>query len=158
MRLRIEYYNLEVVMNDFGKDYVTAIKRELRSEGKVASGELLNSINYKLIRKDDGFDIQITSKEYLKYVDEGRRPGRMPPSTKLIPWVRSKGIKMSTSKGKKMTDQQMAFVLAKSIGKKGIKATNILSETKAEVMAEYKDKISEAVAKDIKEYIKNNLT
>jgi len=63
--------------NEFGKDYVkimVAVLKGNKPYPKVASGSLINSINYKLQDTAQGINVVLVANDYLKYVDQGRRP------------------------------------------------------------------------------------
>lgn len=151
----IEYNELKKVMEELGKDFVAELKAEIVRKGKVATGDLLNSINYRLVQSNNGWTIEIISDNYLTYVDRGRRPGKMPPSNKLVPWVEARGIKiMNKEGGKLMTEKQVAYIIARAIGKKGIKPTNIINEVRQNLILKYEDKIKVAMGKDYMTYIK----
>jgi hypothetical protein len=59
---------------------------------------------------------------YAGVIEKGRRPGRRPPPTKaLIPWVRRKlRVGRDEAKG-------VAFVVARAIGRRGIKGKYVLA-------------------------------
>jgi hypothetical protein len=58
--------------------------------------------------------------DYFKYVDEGRKPNsKQPPIKPIQSWVTHKGIRFNN-----MSSKQTAFIIARSIGKKGIKPLN----------------------------------
>lgn len=107
-----------------GKALVDEIKMRLIQEGKVSSGRLLNSLSYNTIQSIEGWTIEILSEKYLEFVDKGRKPGKMPPIDDIQKWVIQKPVKFI---GK--TDSQTAFIIAKSIGKKGIVPTNIIQKS-----------------------------
>lgn len=153
----MDYPNLYKVMDEFGKDLVAELRRELAEKGKNATGNLINSLSYRLVSVEDGFEIEINSEEYLKNVDKGRQPGKMPPSNKLMTWVEARGIKMANKKGGVMTTQQAAFVIARAIGRKGINPTNVVESSRKYVMELYKSRIQEALGEDMHNYIKITL-
>lgn len=107
-----------------GKALVDEIKMRLIQEGKVSSGRLLNSLSYNTIQSIEGWTIEILAEKYLEFVDRGRKPGKMPPIGDIQKWVIQKPVKFV---GK--TDSQTAFIIAKSIGKKGIVPTNIIQKS-----------------------------
>lgn len=148
----LEYNNLREAMNQLGEALVIEIKLQLTTDGKSATGDLINSIAYNLVTTSNGFEIQIMSKDYLKYVDQGRKPGKMPPSDKLVPWVKARGIKFN-DRGSVVTDESAAFVIARSIGEKGIKPTDVIQKSFKAVYDRRKDLISKAAIKDIQEFI-----
>jgi len=107
-----------------GKALIDEIKMRLVQEGKISSGRLLNSLSYNTIQTIEGWTIEILAEKYLEFVDRGRKPGKMPPIGDIQKWVIQKPIKFI---GK--TDSQTAFIIAKSIGKKGIVPTNIIQKS-----------------------------
>mgnify|MGYP003352699205 FL=1 len=88
--------------------------------------------------------------DYWKYVEEGRRRGgKMPPQQAMLNFIRDRGIKVELSKAKsnkikslkskrikkavkqisvEKKAKSLAFVLGRSIAKKGIKPTHFLQE------------------------------
>jgi len=110
-------------MKEFGRDYVKILGRFLLSNkpfAKVASGALLNSLDYRLI--NDFTEIQIIANDYIKYVDKGRRPGKYPPIRAISQWASIKGI-----------PQSAVFPIARNIFKFGIKPTNVIQKTVKEI-------------------------
>ena len=115
--------------NEFGKDYVKIMvallknntvpsRAGLRPYPKVASGSLVNSINYRLRESINGFQIQLLANDYLKYVDQGRRPGTYPPIQAIQKWASIKGI-----------PKEAAWAIRQNIYKFGIKPTNVIRKT-----------------------------
>jgi hypothetical protein len=86
----------------------------------------INSLDYEVLETINGLVLKIIADDYLQYVDQGRRPGKRPPQRAILKWVENKNITI-----KKQTPSQTAFVIARSIGKKGIKPTNVLKKTQS---------------------------
>ena len=154
MEYKLEYNYLLKMLNKIGEEFVNDLKTEIRALNKVASGDLVNSINYKVIETKGNYNIEIYSEDYLKYVDGGRKPGKRPPVKAIIPWVQSKGIKMQKPGGGFITAESAAFVIAKSIGEKGIKPTNIISKVQKALFQKYESNIKLAIQQDYQDYIK----
>jgi hypothetical protein len=107
--------------NEFGKDYVkimVGLLRGNRPYPKVASGSLVNSINYRLQDTANGVNLILLADDYLKYVDRGRKPGTYPPIQAIQKWVAIKGI-----------PKQAAWAIRQNIFKFGIKPTNVIRKT-----------------------------
>ena len=133
------------------------ITNKLLAADKKATGDLINSLNYKIIDTANGLVLNILSNETFKYVDQGRRAGATPPPAKvIIPWVEAKGIKFTTNSGKIMSKEQTAFIIARSIGEKGIKPLNIKEKVINDFFINKKELIQRGISLDISEYIKNN--
>ena len=109
---------LKEALHVFGQEYIDAIDGILRKEDKIASGDLIKSLKPKVIKTGFGtsYTLKIIAEEYLKYVDEGRRAGsKAPPIEPIRKWAKLKGLPGG-----------LAFPIAKSIGIKGIKPTNVI--------------------------------
>jgi hypothetical protein len=107
--------------NEFGKDYVKVMVALLKGNKpypKVASGSLVNSINYRLQDTANGINLILLADDYLKYVDKGRKPGTYPPIQAIQKWVAIKGI-----------PKQAAWAIRQNIYKFGIKPTNVIKKT-----------------------------
>jgi hypothetical protein len=116
-------------VNDFAIEAQNVLRQKLEDDNKVATGQLINSLNYTIYSADNdiGYEVDISG-DHLIFADQGRSPGRPPYSLDLVPWVEAKGI---SEPG--YTDEQMAFVIARSIGENGVKASNVIEATKDEM-------------------------
>ena len=144
-----------------GQKVVDYIKYRLRQEDKISSGDLYNSIRYEVKEDSEGnWSLTILSLDYLKYVDEGRRPGSTPPIDKIKLWIKDKGINWTNPNDSFASLDQKAFVISRSIKEKGIKPTNILKSVSNKVSSELLNKVKEGTIeklnKDIADIIKNN--
>lgn len=135
-------------MQQVGNDYIDTLKRELIKDGKKSTGNLVNSLQLKIVKTKDGYATQILAADYLEDVDKGRKPGKMPPVSKITKWANKKGIRIPGANAK-----QVGFIIARSISKKGIKATNVLNDTKKKMLNNADEKITKAVVKDFENYI-----
>ena len=144
------------LLNQFGKDYVKVLVSLLKNNTipsrpglpaypKVATGRLINSIDYRLRETAEGIQIQLLSENYLQYVDKGRKPGTYPPIAPLLRWARVKGL-----------PEGAAYGAQKNIYKFGIKPTNVIRraqlriETFRQYQAIYEKGVVDAIVKSIK--------
>jgi hypothetical protein len=87
------------------------MKEIIQINGAIATGWLYKEVKARVSElKDDKYTIEISYPFYGKFIDEGRRPGKMPPIKDIADWCKIKGI-----------PQSAAFPIAKSIGEKGFK-------------------------------------
>lgn len=112
--------NLELIIND--KKLLQDIKRQT----PVSTGNLRNSLKIEIVDKPGNVSIDLWSLDYFKYVDKGRKPGKMPPMKSLIGWV-SKHFNVSYKKLNSLT-----FLIARKIGRKGVAGRNILKSIQIE--------------------------
>lgn len=146
--------NIKGALEEFGEAYIIELTKQLISADKKATGDLIKSLDYSVIETIDGVLLTIKANDYLKYVDAGRRPGKFPPINKIEKWVKVKHIKF-----KKQTQEQTAFVIARSIKDKGIKPTRVLDKTKKNILNSKKDILAKAIGLDmnliIEDIVKN---
>ena len=124
----ITNYYFKQALKEFGAEYIKELTKQLIIADKKATGELIASLNYKLVESTNEILLQIIATEYLKWVDSGRKPGKMPPVQPIIKWAKVRNIQ--PTKGKYKTIEQVGWAIAKSIEKKGIKPTNVLDKAK----------------------------
>lgn len=146
----LELRNLKGQLEALGREYVAELTRQLIREDKVVTGNLINSLDYEVLQATNGLVLRILSDDYLTFVDEGRRPGKRPPQKAIQKWVENRGIKI-----KGQTPAQTGFIIARSIGKKGIKPTNVIKKTQEALFKNIQTLISKGIELDINEYIKN---
>ena len=124
-----KYPNTTKVAKDQVADWIDQMLKNIDRGGRYGnannSGDLSQSLGKNLRQK-----VKITPKgllslkiEYLRYgdaLDEGRRPGKFPPykdpRNGILFWVKTK-----LSRRSDMTDEQLAFLIARKIAKKGTK-------------------------------------
>lgn len=147
--------DLNLMLKKFGGEYVAWLKELIQIADKIATGRLLNSIDYKIVKSTEKYLLEITAKDYLKYVDAGRKPnGKLPPVDLIIKWAKLKRLTLHNGQ----TYESVGWAIAKSIAKKGIQPTNILFQTRKGIMNKLKDmKIPEETKQQILNEITNAL-
>ena len=133
-----------------GKDLAGEIKNQLARHNKVSSGELINSIRHEVRPVGNDYEVIIHAKEYLKYIDEGRKPGgKMPPIKPIEKWVRNK-VATDDVEG-------TAWAIAWGIKHYGIIPTHIIQPAVDKIVNKWLDKIKDAVTKEIIKKIFNKI-
>jgi len=154
----MEKTNLKKALDELGKDVVAEIVKKLLEADKKATGELINSVSYKVLETSNELMLNIMASDYFKNVDEGRRAGaKQPPINKILPWVEARGISFKTKSGGFSTPEQTAFVIARSISKKGIKPLNIKQQVIDEIISNKQVMILSGAKIDVKDYITKNI-
>lgn len=139
---------IDDVKKQIAKDLLKATQVVLKRAKVSTSSDLYRELEWEF--KKDVWTL--VAYDYYKYVSTGRRSGSMPPVKDLIPWIKKNGI---SARG--MTVNQLAFAIATSIKRNGIKgkkyedkvvdvSTDILSE---ELSEELSEKITEDIANAI---------
>jgi hypothetical protein len=130
------------ILSDFAKDVVSRAQRNIGAtstyNGKKrrieSSGQLRNSLTFSIKETGRGktyitFGAKGAAGKYADVVEDGRRPGKFPPPDAIKTWMKVKPIRLRnklTNSFVKQTDSAInsaAFLIARSISKKGIKGT-----------------------------------
>ena len=133
----------------------------------VASGTLEKSLKYRLQIKGQSINISIYAKgkasNYFLARENGRRPGKQPPVDAILEWMRIKPIKLrdkESGKFQKTTEalkRQVAFLIARKIGRDGIKGWHAFDYAMENIWDEYEAKVVEAYGKDFSATLENQL-
>ena len=104
-------------LQEAGQRIIDKMVDSLFEQQAVVTGKLARSIESTVTEKDGNYSLAISMENYGIYVDEGseRGPGKPPPVQAIVDWIKRKGI--SPPQG--MTTKTYAFIIARSIGKKG---------------------------------------
>lgn len=144
----MEYTHLIEKLNEIGAEVRDKYKSKLKANGVYATGKLFNSVDFKLTVKEEGMELYFTALDYWINIEEGRKPdSKMPPVDVIKKWMITRGIPDKPG---------IAFVIARSIGKKGIKPNPFLRETKVEIQ-ELVPSIKIALEKDLDSYMDKNI-
>lgn len=146
----MEWLNLEKVLNDFGKFLVEEYKDNLILENVNASDELYNSVKYQVESEKGRIEVNLSLIHYWKYVERGRKAGKMPPISAIHKWVEIKPVlPRPMANGKLPTTKQLAYLIARKIGLEGIAPRPLLEQSIQSVMDSMMEFITEAITKDL---------
>jgi hypothetical protein len=167
--------NFFAVVNDMAKRFVELMQSDYRMKRKVgrnftnavASGTLEKSLKYRLQIKGSSINISIYAKgkasNYFLARENGRRPGKQPPVDAILEWMRIKPIKLrdkESGKFKKSTEElkrQVAFLIARKIGKQGMKGWHAFDYAYENIWDEYEAQVVAAYQKDFTATLENQL-
>lgn len=154
--------NLRAVLEQYGESVVNSYREEMIRQNKVASGNLINSLKYDIIEEDNQINVMLYMADYGDIVEEGRRPtqngGSGELQRKIEDWIVQKHIIPRPNRnGTLPTIKQLSFLISRKIHKEGYKSTPMLGGVIDSVYLSFKDRINEAIEKDISEYIQVNI-
>jgi hypothetical protein len=131
---------------------------------RVSSGLLKKSLDYKLRMASAGPSVKFGAKgkagQYFDVIEQGRRPNkRMPPVDAIMRWIDEKPVRLQKKGGGfiKATPQAKraaAYLIARSIAKKGIEGIYYYEEAIKQVIEDFGPKLQEAMQKDIDNAVK----
>jgi hypothetical protein len=129
------------------------VPSQMRRQTRVASGKLLNSLTYYIVRYSSGprlfFRGTTEVSAYWDVIERGRRPNKKsPPSDAIEKWMLLRGIRPKRKvKNVDKWRKGMAYVIAQHIGAKGIKGIEYFQKATDTVMATYGIEIDKRFAK-----------
>lgn len=112
--------------------------------------ELRNKINFVMNVNGNFYEIEFNAPSYWVYTENGRKPGKMPPINVISDWVKRRNIVPYAMKnGKLPNSDQLAYVIARKIGRDGVEGIHFLEKSLEEQKQYWEDQISEAISNDI---------
>ena len=144
-------------LNDFRGEYVRELTNSLTEKNLISSGQLGESIKLNVQPKVKLFGqiyrMQIRMAEYGENVDKGRAPGKGLPVGVLEEWLSYPNtLQKVTGQDKQLKDYErksLAFVINRSIKKKGIKPKNWIQPALDKVTPKIAGVVEAAIAEDI---------
>ncbi len=106
---------------------VNSFRIALKNKDKIATRKTFDSL--RVINRVFGnlIEFEMYSDKSIIFIQKGRGANKKPPpSSVILEWIKARRI--TPTKG---TQESLAFLIARSIGKKGIKPTNIIGEAEA---------------------------
>lgn len=131
----------------WAKEVVKLAKSNLIRGKKNKPGTLLKSISYTI---DQNLNIDFYYEDYGEYVESGRRKGaRMPPQGPIAKWAKLRGLpKFRNKKGRYISNESRAFILAKSISIKGIKPFPFFTDAIEDSITKLQSELEDYIAQD----------
>lgn len=123
--IELELDNIKQIANQIVELY----RKQLVDKGIPASGALGNTASIEVEISGTKLIISINLEDYWKYVEYGRRSGKMPPIDKIENWIHIKPVIPKPFNGKVPNTRQLAFLIARKIGRDGTKARRPLEAT-----------------------------
>ena len=152
----------EEALEKYAKYVIQQSRSNLTRKGNKSSGKLYQSLGYKI----QGSKVKFESEEYGVYQDQGvrgakstysesskspfRYTSKMPPSSVFDKWTVKKGIAPRDEQGRFINRKSLNYLIARSIYKKGIRATMFFTKPFERGLDLYGDEI-------VAGYIEDNL-
>ena len=98
-------------------------------------------------------EVQVFMNDYWQYVNDGRRPGKMPPIDPIVDWLKFRGIQGRDKKGRFQTRRSTAFAVATNIKKFGIKPTYFFDIAIEQLSAQIDEELYEQLGLSIDDFL-----
>ena len=168
---------LTILMNEFGQEVVEKAMLNLgvyrtvngKKRRAVASDTLRKSLAFRYDSKYQRIDFFAKGKaaDYAYYVEEGRKPGRRPPTNAILEWMKIKKIsprnengsfkKFATPKARENAMEAIAYNISMSIGRRGIKPLFYYRDAVNETLVDFNDRFMAVLKREVAIAIEENL-
>lgn len=147
--------NLQAVLMEYGIAVRNLYQDRLILHNRIASGELLNSVDNVRVEFDgQAYEVKLDLADYWRYVEMDTEPHWPPPSA-ILKWIQAKPVLPRPMKnGKLPTPQQLAFLIGRKISEKGTKGIPDLTDSVEDMNKAFQERIATALAQDIGGYIR----
>ena len=146
----IDLPHVQAVMEEMAIAIRNEYQDNLIRNDRIASGDLLNNIEYEVTRGDFTYAIYVKMKDYWYYVENGRKAGKWPPIDNILNWIKIKPVlPRPNAEGKLPTPQQLAFLIARKIGEEGTEGTQDLRKATDTIWDTFEDRLYEAIDEDV---------
>ena len=135
------------------KEYAIELRNTLQdsyiNDDRIATGDLLNSVEYIIEKDDRQIEVSLQLKEWWKYVEEDTKP-HFPPPDAMLNYIKAKPILPKPDKnGKLPTPNQLAYLIGRKISEVGTTGTHNVRDTVRLMNERYEEKIGQAISEDI---------
>ena len=126
------------------KEYAIELRNTLQdsyiNDDRIATGDLLNSVEYIIEKDDRQIEVSLQLKEWWKYVEEDTKP-HFPPPDAMLNYIKAKPILP--------TPNQLAYLIGRKISEVGTTGTHNVRDTVRLINERYEEKIGQAISEDI---------
>ncbi len=161
----MEWKNTKLILDEFGKQFIDAYRSGLDAKNANASKNLYNSLNFEVKIGKQSINLDILLNDYWKYLEYGCKgmetsypdayyPAHFPPTKAIEEWIKIKPVIPEQRNGKLPTQKQLAYLISRSIYRKGIEPRFIFRDAVDDVWDQLKDALNEAIEKDVENNIK----
>ena len=142
--------NVQRVLGEFAVALRNEYQDNLILHNRIASGDLLNSVEYVIDRDGYTYTVSLMLKDYWYFVENGRKAGKWPPMDAILSWIKAKPVlPRPNAEGKLPTPQQLAFLIARKIGEEGTEGTQDLRKATDTIWDTFEDRLYEAIDADV---------
>lgn len=143
--------NTMKVLQEYAVEFRNMYQDNLIRSDRIASGELLNSIEAQVTVNGTAYEVQLRLADYWKYVEEDTRPHR-PPLAPILEWVRVKPVlPRPDAYGRIPTPESLAYLISRKIAQSGTEGSHDLRKTQQVMNADIRQRLEEAFALDVSE-------
>jgi hypothetical protein len=170
---------VQAMVGEYTIEFLENVRKNLDVSNAVSSSKLRDSITFRTYPGRDKIKVDYLVLDYYKFVDQGvrgrdtsfpesrnspfRYTTKMPPPTVIQSWLKQNRGKGTTSDVRKygaegvesksiktnISDKTLSFLIARSIQKRGLKATGFWTKAWNDTFKDFEEKMAQALGNDI---------
>lgn len=146
--------SLEQILIDFAYDFQLLLESKVITSDIIATRELADTIEVtSFYTNERNFKVVLRGVDYINMIEDGRKAGKMPPIQAILNWIEIKPILPRPEFDRDITNNQLAFLIARKIGNEGVPGKKLISQTLDEMIDTYRPLLKTAILKDIEKGI-----
>lgn len=143
--------NTMKVLQEYAVEFRNMYQDNLIESDRIASGELLNSIEAQVTVNGTAYEVQLRLADYWKYVEEDTRP-HWPPLAPILEWIRVKPVlPRPNASGKLPGPEQLADLIRRKIARFGTQGSHDLQKTQETMNRDIRQRLEAAFSLDVSE-------
>lgn len=147
----LQLTHTQEVLSSYAVEFRNAYQDNLIRSGRIASGELLNGIEARVIVSSNEYEVQLTLQDYWRYVEEDTKP-HWPPKDAILRWIQIKPvIPRPDRNGRIPTTTGLAYLISRKIARFGTEGSHDLERTKTALNDRFRADLEQALALDVSE-------
>lgn len=158
--------NLEATLEEYAREVRNTYQDNLIHNDRIASGKLLNSVEYQVVNNGVEYEVQLRLEEYWKYIEYGvsgnvkntNRPFKNPgwgAYPHILNWIKVKPVLPRPDRNGKLPSQKsLAFLITRAIVQNGIEPGNELKSAIDVINFKYREKLVIALRQDTEQLVK----
>ena len=148
-----EFPKVYEVLERYAKEFIEQYRLNLVESGRPASGQLADSLSYKVDMGTNVYAVDISLRAYWKYIESGTRP-HWPPVDAIREWIKVKPvIPRPMANGNLPTESQLAYLIGRKISRVGTEGINDFERANQEIFSRMEMSIAEAVTEDLQRQV-----
>lgn len=145
--------NVERVLQEYAVEFRNMYQDNLIRSDRIASGELLNSIEAHVEIQGTAYEVKLILADYWKYVEEDTRP-HWPPKSAILKWIQMKPVlPRPDANGKIPTPESLAYLISRKIAQYGTQGSHDLQKTQQTMNRDIRQRLEEALTLDVSESV-----
>ncbi len=148
MDVSSEYPRLFAEMERIAEEFVGEYRATLMQRAITPAPAIVETMTAAASANEQGISLEVTLNAYWRWIEHGRGPGKQPPLDNIIEWVNKTQLQNEAA-GEGMTARQMAFLIARKIGREGTEPKWVLFDLMEKNLPLWKQRLASAAQEDV---------